>query len=152
MSRDFISNATKRGILEAIANGLSTTEIVRRFHLKSRSNVYRIKNVAKYIPTNIKSNWSALLDLSKVNSERRIRIIKGASDKLLGAIRQCCKDLIEGTVPLSESQRAILYTYKSDLRRIVRSNKEPRSIRRYLVRKENDFIPAVIGPVLDFYS
>ena len=152
MPREFISNTTKRSVLEAVANELSTPEILRKFNLKSRCNIYRMKNDASVIPSSIQQNWTALLELSKVRAETRVRMIKDASDTFLKAIKRCCSDLLKGVVPLSDQKHIILSNYKDQLRSIVRSDMQPRSIRRYLVKKGSEFIPVVLGPVLDFYT
>ena len=151
MNRDTISYATKRGVLKAVANGLSTTEIRKKFNLKHRNNIYEIKKAAQSIPEIIQKNWTALLELSQANTKRRIRIIKGASEELLEAVIDCCSNLVKGVVPLCDSQLEIIRNYKKNIRRFIEPGRRPSSIRRYLV-KRGDFIPAVLKPILDFYQ
>jgi hypothetical protein len=152
MPRAFISHTTKQSVLEALSKGLSTTEIRKKFDLKSRNNVYRIRNSAKGIPENLQGNWSSLVELSKAKPEARTLIIEEASEELLTSIRECCLNLLKGAIPLTEGQLAVLANYKSDIRAIGELKNKPRKIRRFLLEKQSGFLPALLHPILNFFK
>ena len=73
-------------------------------------------------------------------------IIEQADDDLLDCLRVCCKNTLEGNVPLSPSQKDKLKRHKNTLRELV----EPRPSRnrkRALLQK-GGFLSALLGPVL----
>jgi hypothetical protein len=76
MARDFIARATKISVLKALKNGMSTTEIRRKFNLKSRNNIYRIRNSGINLPFKKLDKLATLKTLSKAKVQARIKLIR----------------------------------------------------------------------------
>jgi hypothetical protein len=73
-------------------------------------------------------------------------IIAQADDDLLDCLRLCCKNILEGNIPLSPTQKARLKRHKNILRELV----QPRlsRTRKKALLQRGGFIGALLSPLV----
>ena len=81
---------------------------------------------------------------------KRPRLAKGiiahADDDLLDCLRVCCKNTLDGNVPLSPSQRCKLKRHRATLRALTKPHLS-KGKKKVLLQK-GGFLPALLGPIL----
>ena len=73
-------------------------------------------------------------------------VIQHADDQLLDCLRVCCKNILDGNVPLSPTQKARLNRHKNILRSLIKPGL-PRAHKKALIQK-GGFLPALLAPIL----
>lgn len=73
-------------------------------------------------------------------------VIGQADNDLLDCLRVCCKNTLDGNVPLSSSQRSKLKRHKNTLRELTKPRLS-RARQRALLQK-GGFLPALLAPIL----
>lgn len=112
--------------------------------------------MAKKRTVRLQRNLHLLKALHKANSSRRKQLLYSCDSDFRRCIEDCCKNVLNGNIPLSESDKKKLSKHKKTLRILagpLSSYKKKSKI--YKIQRGGflgSLIPALLGPIIGVVS
>lgn len=104
----------------------------------------------------LKRNLHILRALKKPNRQRRREILKHADKDLICSICDCAKNILNGNIPVTETNKNRLKKHKQVLRQLADPTVPTTAKKTIFKRQEGGFlsalIPALLGPVLSLIT
>jgi hypothetical protein len=100
----------------------------------------------KMLPKKLKKNISYIDVLSKAKKKQRDAIIKTADNELIQCLCECALNILNGNVPLKNSDFQRLSKYKQQLRNL--SDPDIHFNQKRDVLQRGGFLPLLLTPIL----
>lgn len=98
-------------------------------------------------PAKLKKNIDYLKVLSKANKHQRGAIIQTANKELIECLCECALNILNGNVPLKNSDLQKLQKHKCHLRNLSDPNISEED-KRTLLQQKGGFLPILLAPIL----
>lgn len=94
----------------------------------------------------VRKHIHTLKVLSEGNRDINNAILRSSKPDLIHSLSECCKNILEGNVPLSSRCKSRLSRYKKDLRRVA--DKQTSHKRKKQTLQKGGFLPLLLAPLL----
>jgi hypothetical protein len=100
----------------------------------------------------LKRHAAKLLSLHKASTTKRMSALKRqlASKDFVKCICECCKNILNGNIELSQKQRSALKKRKNAIRTVVKRNTS--MTKRKKIIQSGGFLGAILGPIVSVLS
>lgn len=98
-------------------------------------------------PTKLKKNIDYIKVLSKANKQQQKAILQAANKELIECLCECALNIVNGNVPLKNSDLQKLQKHKSRLRGLSDPSIKIKE-KRILLQQKGGFLPILLAPIL----
>jgi SAM-dependent MidA family methyltransferase len=95
----------------------------------------------------LKKHIDELKVLKKAKRKLRQNILEAADNQLIRCLCECCYNVLNGNVKLSQKQKKTLQKHKHHLRNLS-AKKTSQKKRRAILVQNGGFLPALLAPIL----
>lgn len=100
----------------------------------------------------LRRNIYLLKALQKAKTARRREILKGADIDFVETVCACCRNILNGNIPITEGKRRTLTKHRKLLRKLADTSVPGKTKKNIVLRQKGGFfaslLPAILGPVL----
>lgn len=100
----------------------------------------------------LRRNIYLLKALQKASAARRREILKGADIDFVETVCACCRNILNGNIPITEGKKRTLAKHKKLLRNLADPAVPGKTKKAIVLKQKGGFfaslLPAILGPVL----